>query len=303
MDLLQTPNRIDGFDYLRCFGLVLVLWQHQLSILGQDRFTWLGGLNLGQLGVSIFLAVSGILAVKNHREPLEWLLARLRTIYPAFWIATLFGFIATLVSGHKKFTIFQVLSQLAGTGLFTHGMNLINVATWFVSLLLALYLVVYVTKCFPFTEVSLFLIAIACLLVSITGYKPLLFVHAATFLLAAVSIGGKPSKWNWYLLCSLPVVLFVIKSSFAIYPAVSLCLCLLALQLPPAPALVRMLSKYSYEFYLLHGIFLVGSHKIFNGIACLEIPVGIFSSMVAAVLLHHGVQNLNKFSLSTKVAG
>jgi peptidoglycan/LPS O-acetylase OafA/YrhL len=303
MNKHQAVTRIDGFDYLRCLGLVLVLCQHQLSILGQDRFTWLWGLNLGQLGVSIFLAVSGILAVKTQREPLVWLVARLRSIYPAFWIATLFGFMAALVSGYKKFTLFQLLSQLAGTGLFTHGMNLINVATWFVSLLLALYLVVYVAKCFPFTEVSLFLIAIACLLVSITGYKPLLFVHAATFLLAAVSIGGKLSNWNWYLLCSISVVFLVLKSSFAIYPAVSLCLCLLALHLPPAPVMVRFLSKYSYEFYLLHGIFLVGSHKLFKGIACLEIPAGILSSIVAAVLLHHGIQKLNKFLLSTKVAG
>jgi peptidoglycan/LPS O-acetylase OafA/YrhL len=274
--------------------MLLVLFQHQLAVLGMDCFTSFWGLNIGQMGVSIFLAISGILAIQTHRKPLAWLHARLLGIYPAFWIATLFGFVVAAASGYKRFTIVQFLSQLAGTGLFTHGMDLINVATWFVSLLLVLYLIVFAAKSFPFTEISLFLIALVCLGGSAYGAQPLLLVHAATFLLAAVSLGSKQIGKYWLLLSFGIITPFAFKSIYAAYPAISLGLCLLAFQLPSASAGIRFLSRYSYEFYLLHGIFLVGSHQIFSGAPWIGVPLGIISSLGGAVLLHHSVRKLRE---------
>jgi hypothetical protein len=218
---------------------------------------------LGRWG-GIFLAVSGILAIQTHREPIAWLIARLRSIYPAFWIAILLGFVVAAASGYKRFTLQQFFSQFAGAGLFTHGMDLINIATWFVSLLLALYLIVFTAKCFPFTDVSLSLIALGCLGDSAHGVQPLLFVHAATFLLAAVSLGSK-QVGNFDFLCFGLIIPFAFKFIYAACPAILFGLCLFAFQLPSAPASIKFLSKYSYEFYLLHGIFLVGSHQIFSG--------------------------------------
>lgn len=296
MNSQQHLGRIDGFDYLRCLGLVLVLSQHQLSILGFERYASILGVNLGQLGVSVFLAVSGVLARQTNREPEAWLLARLQTIYPAYWIATLFGYIAAAASGYKKITVYQLLSQLAGTGLFTHGMDLVNVATWFVSLLLALYLIVYAAKRFRFNDSVLFLLALILLIASAlgSGTMSMILAHAATFFLAYICVGSKRDRF-WYFSCLIFLAFLSVKSEFAIYPAASISLCYLALGLPSAPKLIKLMSNYSYEFYLLHGIFLVGSQQLFKTAPWVRVPLGILSAMFAAFFLHHSILKLRRY--------
>lgn len=276
--------------------MVLVLCQHQFSILGCEHYAYFLGLNLGQLGVSIFLAVSGVLAWQTNREPEVWLIARLQTIYPAYWIATLFGFVATALSGYKKITIYQLLSQFAGTGLFTHGMNLVNVATWFVSLLLTLYLVVYAAKRINCSDSILFLLAVLLQVISTLGEgtMQMILVHAATFFLAAICVGTRPNKF-WCILSLVSLVFLLVTSKIAIYPAVSIALCLVALRLPWTPVPIKFLSTYSYEFYLLHGIFLVGSHKLFSSSPWVGVPIGILSAICAAFFLHHLILSLRRY--------
>ena len=65
----ENPVRINGLDYLRSIGVVLVLVQHQLAILDFEHITSAFGLNIGQAGVSIFLAVSGVLAANSRGTP------------------------------------------------------------------------------------------------------------------------------------------------------------------------------------------------------------------------------------------
>jgi peptidoglycan/LPS O-acetylase OafA/YrhL len=52
---------------LRIVALALVAAQHILSLSNLDHWTNLGPINIGQLGVGIFLAISGLLARTANR--------------------------------------------------------------------------------------------------------------------------------------------------------------------------------------------------------------------------------------------
>ena len=191
----QSPHapRVYGFDYLRTLGVVLVLLQHQLSVLGYESFTSWGDVNIGQCGVAIFLAVSGILAMHGNRSPKNWLTTRLGKIYPPYWIATAFGFIVTAISGHKTFGMFQVFSQFAGTGLFTHRNQLVNVVTWFVSLLLLLYFLVFLARLTKHPYPATLLAGLIAGLLVLLDIEPLLSAHALAFFSALLLFpNGKP---------------------------------------------------------------------------------------------------------------
>jgi peptidoglycan/LPS O-acetylase OafA/YrhL len=103
-------NRLQGFGYLRAIAISLVLIQHQFMVLDLEHLATRFRLSGGQLGVSVFLAISGVLAAGEKRSPAKWLFARLKRVDPAFWLATLFSFEATLVSGYKKIGIYQLVS-------------------------------------------------------------------------------------------------------------------------------------------------------------------------------------------------
>lgn len=121
----HQPNRFGGFDYLRTIAILLVLVQHQFSVLDLEHLNSVFECRWGQIGVSLFLVVSGVLAAQENRRPLDGLGARMIRIYPAYWIATIVAFIGAGVSGYKQFDVLQVVSQLLGTGLYTHNGNLV----------------------------------------------------------------------------------------------------------------------------------------------------------------------------------
>src|SRR5437879_5488844 len=105
-----AAQRLVGLDYLRVLAVGLVAIQHGLSVLDRlDDTQIVFNLNYGQVGVAIFLAVSGFLAAINPSTPLTWLWRRLMQIYPAYWVAMLISFFLTWVSGYKTFDTYQVV--------------------------------------------------------------------------------------------------------------------------------------------------------------------------------------------------
>jgi len=142
----QEHTRLSGFDWLRLFAIILVTYQHACTLLRLDSWTKLYRIDVGQFGVCIFLALSAILATQDKRTPWQWLWRRFVKIMPAYWIVMLVSFLLAWLSGHKSFDIWQFISQMLGTGFFTHPHNLVNSPTWFVSLLLALYLYTFLFR-------------------------------------------------------------------------------------------------------------------------------------------------------------
>ena len=286
----DQSKRIHGFDYIRVFAVVLVLVHHQLSVLDLNLRSAFG-CDLGQAGVSLFLAISGALAAQGTRSPSEWLWTRLIRIYPAFWIATALGFIAAGFSGYKVFGLAQIISQFAGTGLFTHRGHLVNVATWFISLLLFLYLLVYFAKLFRSENTVIFILGSISGVLVLVDVEPLLAAHSLTFFSSFLLFAnGKRSSRIMPVAVALVLLLLSITHRSLAYSFLSFFMLSAVLLVPPAPRLVLMLSFYSYEFYLCHGIFLVGSQKLFGRSVALSVFIGIVASAAAAVVLNKVVR-------------
>src|SRR5262245_1178136 len=84
-----------GLDVLRLGAASLVTAQHALTLTGHDAWTTYRSLNLGQLGVAIFLGISAFLGGTSRRRPAAWLVQRLRRLYPAYWLVMIASFLLT----------------------------------------------------------------------------------------------------------------------------------------------------------------------------------------------------------------
>ena len=83
-------------------------------------------LDMGQVGVAIFLGISALLGSTSRRRPVPWLVQRLRRLFPAYWLVMIVSFIVAWATGYKTFTPGQVVSQMLGLGLLTHPGSLVN---------------------------------------------------------------------------------------------------------------------------------------------------------------------------------
>ena len=290
---MSTPvARIVGFDWLRVLALLLVTIHHCLSLLDLQDWTLVADMSMGSLGVSLFLALSGALIGRDDRPAIEWLVARLKKIYPAYWIATLFAFVATAASGYKSVTIVQLLWQMSGIGLY-YSEDLINAATWFIGLLLTLYFSVFLARLTRYSDSILQGIAIGSaglvLLHSSSGF----FGHCLAFyggLLAFRTLVPVRS------LLALAIPSAVLSGADREFLCIATVWSLLAasLAIRKVPKAIGWISKYSYEFYLCHGIFLVGGLK-FLGTGTLSLQsvfaliVGILAATFTAVLIQMAV--------------
>ena len=290
---MSTPvARIVGFDWLRVLALLLVTIHHCLSLLDLQDWTLVADMSMGSLGVSLFLALSGALIGRDDRPAIEWLVARLKKIYPAYWIATLFAFVATAASGYKSVTIVQLLWQMSGIGLY-YSEDLINAATWFIGLLLTLYFSVFLARLTRYSDSILQGIAIGSaglvLLHSSSGF----FGHSLAFYGGLLAFRTRvPVK----SLLALAIPSAVLSGADREFLCIATVWSLLAasLAIRKVPKAIGWISKYSYEFYLCHGIFLVGGLK-FLGTGTLSLQsvfaliVGILAATFTAVLIQMAV--------------
>lgn len=285
-------NRYAGLDYLRFVAIILVTIQHGASVLGLYEQTQVMGMSPGQLGVAIFCAISGYLAFsRSSASSTTWLMARFKTIYPAYWLAMLFSFGVTWAAGAKDFTAWQFISQMLGTGYFTHGWNLVNVVSWFISLIVLCYVLAAVARSSgrPFA-VMLAVFTVAAYLIA-TKTEVNLSRHILAFSLAAVlrlsfSESSSPPRVWWLL---LPAVLWLGFGLQFGYAAVSIFLLLVALKAYRSQAWLEKSTPYIYEYFLLHGVFLVGIAKFFPNLPVIGVIIAIGVSVIAAWLLHHVV--------------
>lgn len=285
--------RLASFDYLRLFAMVLVTLQHGMSVSGYyEQTTWLS-VNLGQMGVGLFCALSGYLAfLGGTASALGWLRKRLWQIYPAYWITTVAAFLLTWLAGTKQVDGWLFLSQMAGTGYFTHGWELINVVSWFISLILLCYVIAFVGKWLGTPRLTLVFAAITALILLASRIEVDLSRHVLTFCLAGLiaQVGRRPA-----VMLAMVTGLFVASLLLpqSVYAACSIALLVLALVWQASETrLARIASGYVYEYFLIHGIFLVvfarfmPQHKLLSG------TIAVALSIVAAVILKKLTQYL-----------
>jgi len=297
----KSMDRVAGLDCLRVIALGLVVVFHVLCLMDREAWTQLGPMSMGSLGVTLFLGISGALIANESRDPTEWMFARLKKIYPAYWLATILAFLATAISGYKPVSLVQFLWQMSGIGL-GYIENLINVATWFIGLLLALYFSVFLARLTPYYEKLLEILAIGSAVLVMLNSSANYFGNCFAFYGAILAFRtSRPAGSLLFL--SVPCI--VLSGYQAEFLSIAFVWGLLAacLGLQRAPSFIQWVSQYSYEFYLLHGVFLVGSMKLFktqgfcfrSGIAMI---LGVIASMIAAIVLQKMVQLLSVKRLS-----
>lgn len=297
MSQLPPPSPgayLPGLDVVRVAALGLVTAQHALTLTGRDDCTLVAGLSLGQFGVALFLAVSGLLAGQSRHPPAAWLSQRLRKVFPAYWIAVGGSFLIAGLAGHKRFDAYQVFAQLSGIGLFTHRENLINSPTWFVSLVLVCYLATFVARRAGASAASATGATLVLAALVAVGENPWLLSHLLTYSLA-FTIALAPRRRAARLAPLVGVALFALAATLQPafgYAAVALVSVELARRLPRTPRAVAVAAHYSYEYYLVHGVALYGSVRLLPSVPVVAVGLAVASAAAAAVALRWLVDRL-----------
>lgn len=278
--------RFASFDYLRLFAMVLVTLQHGMAVSGYYKQTTWENVNLGQVGVGLFCALSGYLAFSGGVTPaIGWLKKRLWQIYPAYWITTIAAFLLTWATGTKRIDGWLFLSQIAGTGYFTHGWELINVVSWFISLILLCYVIAFVGKWLGAPRLILVFVVIITLALLATRSEVDLSRHVLSFCVAGLIAQTCPRPAVMLaIISSLLCAAFLWPQSF--YAAFSIALLALALAWQASDSRLTSVTRgYIYEYFLVHGIFLVGLARFMPQQKLLNGTIAITLAIVAAVIL------------------
>jgi peptidoglycan/LPS O-acetylase OafA/YrhL len=283
------PNLV-GLDVVRVLAMIMVVIQHTLSLADREDLTVIAGLSIGQLGVAIFLVVSGLLSCESRRTPVGWLSQRLCRVYPAFWIAMIGSFYLATISGYKNASIGQIASQMLGTGLWTHADELVNSPTWFVSLILACYFATFLSRVIGRPGLVAAVCSIGLTIAVACDAAPWLLSHFLTYAvsctIAAYAFGATRNAVTLTIAAAFGIMALTIQPAFA-YTALSLMLVELSLQLRSRPRAIKLAADYSYEFYLVHGVALAGALTIMKNAPVLAVIAALTGSAVAAVILNH----------------
>ena len=282
-------KRIAGLDWLRLTAIVLVTIQHALSVVGRYDQTSFHYVSLGQTGVAIFCAISGYLAFGRANEPVrEWLWGRMRAIFPAYWLAMLFSFALTALFNTKSFSLWQFVSQMLGLGYFTHGWQLVNVVSWFISLILLCYVIAATARA---TRHALVVLAVAFAVSAVLVALKLevdLSRHVMAFVLGAGLRLTPPhlhNRWLLIVLMGTSLLWWQVTHQFA-YTTIAGILIWSAVAWPaPHLSAIETAAKYTYEYFLLHGVFLAGLASLMPKQAALSIATATLVSLFAAVVL------------------
>ncbi len=294
-------DQIQGLNHLRFLAALLVFIQHSLSSSNLDSWIDVGGWRIGRIGTALFFLLSGFLSAKTTRKPLPWFRDRLVVLFPPFWIVTIIGFILAALTGAKSFDLWQVVSQLGGAGYFTHGDHMINVATWFMSPLILLYLTATLARVFSVkTGIPILIVTVSALALKELPEDAAVYCHAATFFLA-FAVGMVSQDMNRVAAMMVPcfmILLACFQPEFK-YGALASLLLIPALHLNRRISICNHFSRIAYEWFLVHGLCLsLMSHVTTFPLAIALVGAGL--SIVAAIGLQRFVRVLASFLHSEK---
>jgi peptidoglycan/LPS O-acetylase OafA/YrhL len=304
-----SAGRRSGLDLLRLIAAAFVFLQHALNNCQLEDWIDLAGFSVGRIGTAIFFLLAGLLAASSARTPLNWFRNRLSTLFPTFWVVTIIGFCVAGLTGVKVFDAWQILCQMLAVGYFTHGEHMVNVATWFMSPLLLLYLAVTVSRMtFPRALPVALAVGFCGLAVLSEPDLPVVSCHAVTFFVAYL-IGRSDISYQRRL-AAVASVAWIILCRFQPefrYGAVAMSALTIALPVQAHIPLTQGFGRIAYEWFLVHGLCIKiaasGSHN-----PLLMMPVAVVGSVFAASALKHLVAWLRQvvsrafMKLSTEVS-
>ncbi len=287
---------LQGLNQLRFLAATLVFIQHSLSSSHLDQWIDIGGWRIGRIGTAIFFLLSGFLSAKTSRKPLTWLHERMKFLFPPFWIVTIAGFLLASVTATKSFDTWQVVSQLSGMGYFTHGGHMVNVATWFMSPLILLFLAATLARLISPTIVTLVLVSgLACVALLKAPADATVYCHAVTFFGAfAVALVREKYRTVATMVMAGFMILLACFQSELRYAELASLLLLLALQVEHEVPFCNYFSQISYEWFLVHGLCLATICHLTTSPLTIAI-VGVSLSVVAAIALQRTVRWTKSF--------
>ena len=279
----MPPDRIAGFDHLRLLAMACVTVQHGLSVIGHYEWTQLlPGCTLGQFGVAIFCGLAGWFALDSRREPGDWMVARLIRLFPAYWVATLLAF-ALAVGVGRPVTAGLFVSQMLGLGYFSHGMALVNVVSWFISLILLCYALTLLARLSPRPRLFMAAVSVGALALVLSGIEIVLARHVLAFAVAAsVAASGRPKLAP--VAGSVVALAAIVEPGLMVAGVALVLIGLFRTRVRPAEAPVRVMAAHTYEYFLLHGLFLQAGVAVL-GLSAAGLAFGLLASMPAVILL------------------
>lgn len=303
---MQTQDkepRLAGVDLLRLLAAALVFLTHALALCDLTHWSAPLGFSFGRLGTTLFFVLGGYLAATTRRQPNDWLGYRLRHLFPAYWVMLTVAFLAAGVTQYKPFDAWQVICQFAGVGYFTHGGQLVNVTTWFVSVILAIYLIVYLakrTRQWPVVTVALVAIPLVGAWISPATFSNLcaasMFLVAYSISLAGASNGASGRSLTAVWLVALGLGSFVLPDLRSAFLALLLLATVGGWRRSWGTG--RRLASYSYEWFLVHGLALHLVVRIIGPELWAVIPLAAGVSMVSALALHRIAAVVDRHTLA-----
>jgi hypothetical protein len=292
---VKKSGQLQGLNQLRFLAAGLVFTQHAISSSHADAWIDVAGFRIGRIGTAMFFLLSGFLAAATTRDPLTWLKSRIAVLFPPYWIVTIAGFILAGVTATKSFDVWQVVSQMAGTGYFTHGDHIVNVATWFVSPLLALYGVVTLIRLTsPRLALPLVIAATVASSLTIASDFAALHCHCVTFFMA-FAVASIPDRNRTTAAACMAVSLLTLclfQPEFR-YGTLASCLLVPALHVRKEIRACNWFSSIAYEWFLVHGLCLaIVSHL--TQLPTVIFVVGAILSVIGAMVLKNLVQIAGK---------
>lgn len=285
---------------MRFLAAMLVFTQHAISNSHADHLIDVAGFRIGRIGTAVFFLLSGFLAAASTREPLIWLKSRAALLFPAYWLVTIAGFILAGITATKSFDVWQVVSQMAGTGYFTHGDHLVNIATWFMSPLLALYGAVTLIRLTSPRVISLHLTLPLVIAASVgtsltiaTDFAAL-HCHCVTFFMAfaVASIAERNRTVAAACMAGSLLTLCLFQPEFR-YGAVASCLLVPALQIKKEIRICNWFSSIAYEWFLVHGLCLALMDHL-TQMSSVIVLAGAALSIIGAMALKSLVQMIGR---------
>lgn len=285
--------RSTGLDALRVVALALVVLAHVIEVARLTLRPGVLGVDWGQLGVACFCVMAGSFALGGRRTLGAWLVDRVLRLFPAYWLVTLAAFGANAVVDYKPATVGLFVSQMLGLGYFTHGgASLVNVPSWFLSLIVACYAVAAVVRASRAPRATVgAMIAVTVALVALGVHSDFTRQVLAFLLGMAVRQAGlleRPAAVQASIaLAGAGAIL--IAPNFA-YAGWGLAAFLLFAALPlPGWRPVRFVSDVSYEAFLVHGPVVVLVARVLPRALPLPWPLtlllGVVLALAAAVTL------------------
>jgi peptidoglycan/LPS O-acetylase OafA/YrhL len=286
-------GRFVGFDWLRGIALALVVFRHVLEVTGLPLTRDVLVLDQGQLGVALFCAMAGFFALGGSHSVGRWAVDRARRLFPAYWVVTAVLFAANAVTGYKPASLSLFVSQMLGLGYFTHGgEHLVNVPSWFLSLILTCYAIAAVVRVLPRRRPALLgLLVLTVALVALgvqADFTRQVLAFVCGMSLRAFAVSAAPASHRTALVVLLvPIAWLSPDFGYAAWAVA-------ALVVAEAGSwadgrIVRFVAEYSYEMFLVHGPVVVLFVRMLHLPVASALALAVVVTVVVAIALRRAI--------------